>query len=298
MHVLATPFLEPSLRLRKIVWLPWVFSLFYLLVCSGGKIGAQAHEYSTLTYKRIDTVRLELDVYQPHRYAPKEKRPALIFFFGGGWIKGSRNQFRAYATYYAQKGFVVVLADYRVQSTHRTTPIQSLKDAKSVMRFVRIHADSLGIHPDRLVGAGGSAGGHLAAACYTNESINDDNDSLAISAKPNALVLFNPVIDNSKEGYGYNRTSNAFPDFSPLHAMRDAFPPTVFFLGTRDELIPVATAEAFKERVEQTGSTCTVHLFEGQAHGFFNKADYREIILPKIDAFFEKIPWLSDLPKR
>jgi len=134
-------------------------------------------------------------------------------------------------TLYA-KGISVVLVEYRTESVHGTTPIESLKDAKSAMRYLYVHAESLYIDKDKIIAGGGSAGGHLAAACWTNENINDDTDDLTVSAKPKALVLLNPVIDNGPEGYGYDRITGYYPDFSPIDNIKSGFPPTTFHLGT------------------------------------------------------------------
>ncbi len=272
--------------------------LLLLYVSVSLQVSAQERPHSSVIYKQIDTTRLRMEIYQPSRQDRSEKRPAIIFFFGGGWISGKPDQFRYHASYYAEKGMVTILADYRIASRNKTSPLQSLKDAKSAIRYLRIHADSLGIDPGCIVGAGGSAGGHLAAACYTNESINEDTDSLAVSPRPDVMVLFNPVIDNSRAGYGFSRISQAFPDFSPIHAMGDRFPPTIFFLGTNDKLIPVSTGEAFKKKVEATGSTCELHLFDGQPHGFFNKEEFRAQIIPLIDRFFKHIPCINSVISR
>src|SRR5690606_17083148 len=64
-------------------------------------------------------------------------------------------------------------------------------DAKAAMRWIRAHAAKLGIDPNRLAAAGGSAGGHLAAAVATLP--DHDAADRSVSTVPNALALFNPV---------------------------------------------------------------------------------------------------------
>jgi acetyl esterase/lipase len=87
------------------------------------------------------------------------------------------------------------------------------------------------------------------------------------------LVLFNPVFDNSPQGYGYDRVKDIFPAISPLHNLRPGTPPTIVFLGTKDNLIPVATAKDYQAKMQANGDRCELRLYEGQPHGFFN---YRE----------------------
>lgn len=95
-------------------------------------------------------------------------------------------------------------------------------------------------------------------------------DDWRIICIPNVLVLFNPVIDNGPGGYGYERIGESYPGFSPLHNIRAGAPPTLFFLGTNDHLIPVETARYYKMVMEKVWSRCDLHLFEGKGHGFFN----------------------------
>lgn len=244
-------------------------------------------------YKQIDTVMLSMMVYKPVDFIKTEKYPAIVFFFGGGWNDGNRNQFTTFAQHCAFKGIFSVLVDYRVKTRQGTTPFDALKDAKSAIRYLRKNAEEFGIDAQRIVASGGSAGGHLATACYTNESINEESDDLEISSKPNALVLFNPVIDNSKEGYGYDRIGDRHTDFSPLHNIKKGFPPTVFFLGTKDNLIPVTTAKSFKQKIESLGGHCDLFLYEDQGHGFFNQKIFHEDILSKVDTFLQSIGYLN-----
>lgn len=275
---------EIKIKTRAIL----LFFFFVLAIIGVGK----AQQPEELLYKQIDTVKLKLLVYKPADFNQTEKHPAIVFFHGGGWVGGSMTQFDTLAQHYASKGMVAILVDYRIKSHHGTTPFESLKDAKTAMRYVRKNAGKLGIDPQKIAASGGSAGGHLAAACYTNETFNEESDDLTISSKPDVLVLFNPVIDNSKEGYGYERVKDHYLEFSPLHNIRKGFPPTVFFLGTKDKLIPVSTAELFKQKIESVGSRCDLFLYKDQGHGFFNKNKNQEDILSKVDAFLQSIGYI------
>jgi acetyl esterase/lipase len=217
----------------------------------------------------------------------------MVFFFGGGWTGGSMAQFEPHALHFAAKNMITVLVDYRVKTKHNTSPFECVKDAKSAIRYLRQHAEALGIDASRIVASGGSAGGHLAAACFTNESLNESTDDLTISPKPNALVLFNPVIDNGKDGYGFERIGEAYITFSPIHNVKKGFPPTIFFLGTNDKLIPVSTAQNFKQKIEGVGSRCDLFLFDNQPHGFFNKEPFLSETIAKADLFLLSLHYIQ-----
>ncbi len=276
------------INLRKLLLLTLV------LVSSSNAVFCQSIKSPLeLTYKQVDTVQLGLKIFYPPAYKKGERLPTIVFFFGGGWTGGSMTQFEPHALHFAAKNMIAVLVDYRVKSRHNTSPFESVKDAKSAIRYLRQHAEALGVDANRIVASGGSAGGHLAAACFTNASLNESSDDLAISAKPNALVLFNPVIDNGKDGYGFERIGENYVTFSPIHNIQKGFPPTIFFLGTKDKLISVATAEMFKKKIEQVGGRCELFLSEDQPHGFFNKEPFLSETIAKTDVFLLSLNYIK-----
>lgn len=262
-----------------------------LLICWFCNLAAQAQR--DIIYKEIGSVKLKMVIYTPEQMATSDTLPVIIFFFGGGWETGNISQFQYYAQNYAKKGLITVLADYRISSVHGTTPFESLKDAKSAVRYLKQHAKESQIDTTRLIASGGSAGGHLAAACFTNITINEDTDPMEFTSKPKILVLFNPVVDNSITGYGYDRLGNRWKEFSPMENIRSPFPPTIFFLGTKDNFVPVSTGQEFKQKIENIGSRCELKLYEGVEHGFFNKAEYRDRVILDLDTFLRSVNCLA-----
>lgn len=230
-----------------------------------------AQKDTVVIYKKIDTTELKLWINYPEKV--KKRHPAIIFFHGGGWNNGTAEQFLPQSQYLADQGMVAIRASYRLKNVHGTTPKEALEDAKSAIRFLRLNAKELRILPDKIAAGGGSAGGHLAAAAFTSVNINDLKDAIDVSARPNSLVLFNPVIDNGPDGYGYERIKAWFPDISPMHGITEKFPPTIVFLGTKDALIPVSTGELFRDKIKEAGGQCTLFLYEGAGHGFFGWKD-------------------------
>ena len=124
---------------------------------------------------------------------------------------------------------------------------------------------------------------------------NEEGEDTSVSCRPNALVLFNPVYDNSETGYGYDRVSDYWETFSPMHNLDQDTPPTTVFLGTNDKLIPVATAKDFKKRMETLGIRSDLHLYQDQPHGFFNKTKYNETVY-QMDLFLTELGYLRGIP--
>ncbi len=250
-----------------------------------------------LIYKTVGDIELTLHLFAPPDYKPdSDHRPAIVFFFGGGWKRGTPSHFYDQCAYLASRGMVAMSADYRTSSTYQTTPQECVKDAKSAMRWIRSHADELGIDPDMLAAGGGSAGGQVAAATGTVKAFNEAGEDTSVSCIPDALVLFNPVIDNGPDGYGYDRVADYWQQFSPLHNIDKHAPPTIILLGTRDSLIPVATAEKYKQLMTDAGVRCELRLYEGQKHGFFNSGEYYEKTLREADRFLTALGYLPPLP--
>ena len=223
-----------------------------------------------IVYKTVGKVSLTLHLFEPKDHKPTDKRAAIVFFFGGGWVGGSPSQFYPHCSYLASRGMVAAAAEYRIKRKHRTSPYECVKDGKSAIRFLRSNAKRLGIDPNRVAAGGGSAGGHVAAATATVKAFNEKGEETSVSCVPNALVLFNPVYDNGPTGYGYSRVKERWKEFSPLHNIRKGMPPAIVFLGTKDKLIPVKTAETFRVRMRAVGSRSELLLYEDQPHGFFN----------------------------
>jgi len=204
---------------------------------------------------------LSLHVYQPEGWKAGQKRTAIIFFFGGGWTNGTVKQFEPHAKHFAGKGAVAICADYRVKSRHGTTPFESIADGKAAIAYLRAHAKELGIDPGRIVAAGGSAGGHVAASAAL---LPPADHRIA------ALVLFNPVTDTSSKGFASDRFGDRGMEASPVHHVTKGAPPAILFHGTADTTVPFAQTEGFCARMKAVGSRCEVVPYEGQTHGFFN----------------------------
>ena len=271
-----------------------IFTLL-LVLFAGSQLLSQSTD--TVQYKQVDASSLYMVVNYPPDFDTNKTYPAIVFFFGGGWNGGNTGQFEHQANYFANRGMVCFRADYRVKNRQGTTPFESLKDAKSAMRYIREHAGRFHVDPEKIVASGGSAGGHLAAATALITAYNENTD-LSCSCVPNALVLFNPVMDNGPGGYGYERVGDAYKTFSPLHNIEEGAPPTILFLGTEDRLIPVETAEYYKVVMEKVGSRCDLLLYEGQTHGFFNYGqlkNYKKTV-SEANKFLISLGYLAEEP--
>ena len=261
-------------------------------------------------YKKAGDVELKAHIYNPPGHKATDKRPAIVFFFGGGWLHGSARQFVPQCQYFASRGMVAITADYRVYERHHAMIADCTADAESAIRWVRANATRLGIDPDRIASSGGSAGGHLAAAVGTLDDMTGDKDK-SVSFRPNAMILFNPGVDLTRDEPApdtpakkrFNllaRLGAKAEDLSPADHVKAGLPPTIIFHGKNDSAIPYATVETFTEAMKKAGNKCELVGFEGQGHGFFNYSPkgnkYYDETLRLADRFLASLGWLKGEP--
>lgn len=255
--------------------------------------GATAH-----VYKQTPQGELRLFVFAPKGHKASDKRPAIVFFFGGGWKRGGVGQFSHHSKHLASKGMIGIVAEYRVESMHGTSPFECVADGISAMRWVRAHAADLGIDPTRLGAGGGSAGGHVALATATLQAFGEKDEDASVSPMPDALALFNPVIDTTQTGWkgGPGALGERCRDLSPIHHLAEKMPPTIVFHGTNDTTVPFANAKSLQAGIEKQGVKSVLVPYEGRGHGFFNfgrggGADYEDTI-EHLEKFLGDIGWL------
>ncbi len=258
----------------------------------GSLAAATAH-----VYKVVDGRELKLYVVSPP--AGKGPFPAIVFYHGGGWVGGKPTQFTQHSEHFASRGMVAIQVEYRLLDKGGTAPpLVCIQDAKSAMRWVRSHAKNLNIDPKRVASGGGSAGGHLAAFVGMMNGLDDPADDRSVSARSNAMVLFNPVFDNGPDGWGYKLTGGRYKEFSPFHNVTASAPPAIVFVGSEDKLLPTATVNAFCAAMQKVNVRCEARIYEGQGHGFFNyKAgganEYYQKTLTATDDFLVSLGWIS-----
>jgi hypothetical protein len=145
-------------------------------------------------------------------------------------------------------------AEYRTAKPHGTSPAAAcINDGKSAVRFLRANAERMGLDPMRIAAGGGSAGGHIAAATATLDGFDDQTHDTSVSARANALILFNPVSDGGPGGYGHDRVKGFWKAFSHFHNIAPGTPPAIVLLGANNNPIPTATAERFRREMRNIG---------------------------------------------
>lgn len=235
---------------------------------------------------RRDGERLVADLYQPRTPRTDKPSPILVYVHGGGWVLGFRRwQGRILIRRLVRAGWVCVSVEYRL-SPWATWP-DHIHDVKRALAWVERMAPAWGADPHRIAISGNSAGGHLAALA----ALAPAHPALSPDGVPVvgvfALVGWYGVYDllDRARAFGHGaltrlwellvmkrrlaRASALFELASPLSHVKRESPPTLLVHGTRDTLVPIASARAMRTAFEERGARrCDLFEIEGAAHAF------------------------------
>ncbi|MDB6115673.1 MAG: lipase/esterase [Lacunisphaera sp.] len=298
---MKSPFrLGPFLRL----------TLLGLFGAAGSALHAEEPVGSPHVFKKIGDRELKLYVVNPPGWKMGDRRPAIVFFHGGGFTAGNAGQFADQSAYLASRGMVTINAEYRLlEKDGKVAPVICNHDAKSAIRWVKTHLTELGIDPARLAAGGGSAGGHLAAFAGLVDGGDDPADNLKVNTKVAALVLFNPAIavsatddedDEVTARLGRSPSAAEFRRFAPARFVSKHAPPTLILSGEKDQIVPMAFLQKFQAQMQAAGVRCDTVFYAGQGHAFFHRSReggkyYYETLL-ETDKFLTSLGWLQGPP--
>ncbi len=281
---------------------PLSASIFALFFCLFPPSVIEAGETRTEVYATRGDRDLTIDLHFPPDWDSSDSRSSIIFFFGGGWKKGTPKQFLPQAEYFASRGMVAARADYRIKNKDGVSPDECVRDARTAMRWMKQNADRLGIDPEKIVASGGSAGGHLAACLMIAESVEAPTDDLSISTRPAAMLLFNPGMggeDPEKFADFLEKIDNDLEvarKISPVVHLTEDTPPSLLLFGSRDPLLE--QAETYWAKSEALGVRSDKFIAPGQSHGFFNRAGWLEKTLVASDNFLVSLGLLEGTPNQ
>lgn len=244
----------------------WILALAGPAILANGAEPSPGPAPTEYVYKQAGHVTLKVAVFAPPQSNGK-LRPAVAVFHGGGWTIGELRWTFGDAQLLAAEGFVGIGVQYRLSNQADVTPIEAIADARDAIRWIRQHADTLGIDPNRIAALGWSAGGHLAACTAV---FTDPLAEIETSSAPNALVLWFPALaleyDNWIPKLLNGRTDRL--KVSPDHYVRAGLPPTLILIGRLDTVTPAAGAEKFRQLMQAAGNRCDLHVYENVGHQF------------------------------
>lgn len=206
--------------------------------------------------------RQRLDVYVPSH---AQSRPIIVFWYGGGWERGRKSQYRFVGAALAKAGYVAVLPDYRLYPEVKFPGF--VQDGAEALAWVVSHAAAIGGDPKRIYVAGHSAGAHLAGM-LAYDPAQLARVGLAPDTVRGFIGLSGPyALDPNNDTY---RTIFAEPyglaDWQPVQLAKSVSPPALLLHGESDEVVLVSHARKMAGTLEAAGVGVTLRTYEGRGH--------------------------------
>ena len=257
--------------------------------------GAEAFEY-----RDGQPEPMRLHVFKPKNWKAGDRRSALMFFFGGGWSRGTPEKAAAWAKFAASLGMVGIAPDYRTINRFGTTPLEAVADARAALRWVQDHADALGVDPSRIAVGGNSAGGHLALWTAIAQNPPGSDPAETPRTEPAAIILFSAASDTSLlSGYTPKRFGTNATPLSPIHQLDKPMPPVLAFHGDADKTVPLQQATSLRDRLTELGSVCELVIVPGGDHGFISQLpEWKDKSRAQVQEFLRQLKLLPTETKQ
>lgn len=276
--------------------------------------GIQDEDTREFVFKETPLRDLKLFVDYPADWKPSDRRPAIIFWHGGGFTQGNAGQFYHQANYFTQRGAVCFRPEYRIRDIDFTLPVYAVEDGISALRWIKGRAGEFGIDPDQVAVGGGSAGGCMASAVATVDAAKlaslgfvgpDDNPSIDTSVK--AMILYNPFVDFFEPthprqveeeclflGKDPEDFREALHAISGIENLSKSSPPSIILFGTRDAFY--VSDLRWIARCRELGLNCVDYVYKGEVHSWYNNSPHLEYTTANVNEFLIDIGFLGRAP--
>ena len=232
------------------------------------KMGRENHIIET--YKDVDGFKLDMHLFLPNSEEFKGKRPTMVKFHGGSWSEGKPDWFFSTAESYAKQGWLVAVVEYRIKGRHNTYPFESVKDAKSAIRWIRENAEKYNIDSNKIIATGDSAGGHLSLAVTLVENWNESTDNLQVNALPNVIIVNAGVYDlTTRENRWITEqyeNKEITKEISPNHLLKKSAVKMLLIHGEKDRNCPYETAVFFHKEMKTLGNDIQFYTVKNADH--------------------------------
>jgi acetyl esterase/lipase len=257
----------------------------------GGMLSDAVEARLDIPYADTDNPRQRLDLFLPKDRSKGGLLPMVVFVHGGGWRAGDKGSGAGQVARFVATGeYAGASIGYRL-TDEAQWPAQ-LHDCKAALRWIKGHAEQLGLDRNRIAVWGTSAGGHLVSILGTTSDVPELEGDLGKHLDQNGAVqcvinFFGPIDLVSMVGQKstMNRTTEDYPEAlliggrvqdhpekakaaSPIRYVSAGDPPVLTAHGTADPLVPFAQGVEFHEALKKAGVESLLVEMRGAGHGF------------------------------
>ncbi|HET6251831.1 MAG TPA: alpha/beta hydrolase [Tepidisphaeraceae bacterium] len=254
-----------------------------------------------IEYANVNGKSLLLDLYLPEKAG--KPVPVIMYVHGGGWVSGDKHE-AFIGSLLVPKGYAIASINYRF-SNEAVFPAQ-LHDCKAAVRWLRAHARYYGLDSNHIGAWGASAGGHLVALLGTTgdvKNLEGDEGNLDQSSRVQAVCdWFGPtdflkIEEEAKTGDVKNALNADAPDSlvsrliggpiqkekektekaNPIVYVDKNSAPTLIMHGDKDNLVPLAQSEIFRDALKNAGVDVKLDVIKGAGHGFFSPEIFKTV---------------------
>lgn len=278
-----------------------------------GRIDAISGVVYSQVFERGRSVRgLKMTLFVP---LTKGKKPAVLYFPGGGFTSADHEKFLEMRYALARAGYVVAACEYRAVPNKFPA---LLEDAKAAVRWMRAHASEFGVDADRIGLLGDSAGGYVVqmAGATNGEKNWDVGDFKEVSSDVQAVVSIYGISDLTTIGEGIGNENvhasaavtealllngPAFKDFagasvnadpqkakaaSPIGHVDGTEPPFLLMHGSGDKVVSPLQSKKMFEALQNKKVEAEYVLVRGAEHG--DLPWYQPGVISRVVNFFDR----------
>lgn len=278
-----------------------------------GRIDAISGVVYSQVFERGRSVRgLKMTLFVPRT---KEKKPAVLYFPGGGFTSADHEKFLEMRYALACAGYVVAACEYRAVPNKFPA---LLEDAKAAVRWMRAHASEFGVDANRIGLLGDSAGGYVVqmAGATNGEKNWDVGDFKEVSSDVQAVVSIYGISDLTTIGEGIGNENvhasaavtealllngPAFKDFagasvnadpqkakaaSPIGHVDGTEPPFLLMHGSGDKVVSPLQSKKMFEVLQSKKVEAEYVLVRGAEHG--DLPWYQPGVISRVVNFFDR----------
>jgi len=207
--------------------------------------------------------RQVLDIYVPDGLTTPA--PVLLFFHGGSWQFGDKNQYRALGQAFASKGIVTVVANYTLFPLHGFP--RFIEDGAQAFKYVRDHAREWSGDPERIFLCGHSAGAHIVAMLGANGDYlraagvepSAPRGIIGIAGPYDFLPIKDPVLIELFGGANV-------PETQPIHFVDGKRAPMLLAHGRDDTTVGAGNSKRLAQKLQSFGSEVVVRYYHRTGH--------------------------------